>query len=68
MTRSTLQSLTVLWRLRSFRYLCLAEGLQAWAQNGMMSWNAPFYSRLHHMPLAQIATALAWRQSRRATA
>ncbi|HXQ14383.1 MAG TPA: MFS transporter [Caulobacteraceae bacterium] len=57
--RSTLQSLAILWRLRSFRYLCLAEGLQAWAQNGMMAWNAPFYSRLHHMPLAQIATALA---------
>jgi predicted MFS family arabinose efflux permease len=57
--RSTPQSLAILWRLRSFRYLCLAEGLQAWAQNGMMSWNAPFYSRLHHMPLAQIATALA---------
>jgi predicted MFS family arabinose efflux permease len=57
--RTTLQSLATLWRLRSFRYLCLAEGLQAWAQNGMMAWNAPFYSRLHHMPLAQIATALA---------
>jgi predicted MFS family arabinose efflux permease len=56
--RSTMQSLAILWRLRSFRYLCLAEGLQAWTQNGMMAWNAPFYSRLHHMPLAQIATAL----------
>ena len=57
--RSTLRSLAILWRLRSFRYLCLAEGLQAWTQNGMMAWNAPFYSRLHHMPLANIATALA---------
>jgi MFS family permease len=37
----------------------IGEALQAWAQNGMMSWNAPFYSRLHHMPLAELATWLA---------
>ena len=56
--RSVGQSLAILWNLRSFRYLCIGEGLQAWTQNGMMAWNAPFYSRLHHMPLAQIATDL----------
>ncbi|HEX7761020.1 MAG TPA: MFS transporter [Caulobacteraceae bacterium] len=53
------QSLGLLWRIRSFRYLVIGEALQAWTQSGMMVWNAPFYSRLHHMPLAQIATYLA---------
>src|SRR5207249_1275248 len=52
-------SIAYLWNIRSFRYLVIGESLQAWAQSGMMVWNAPFYSRLHHMPLAEIATALA---------
>lgn len=56
--RNVWGSLAILWNLRSFRYLCLAEGLQAWAQTAMQAWNAPFYSRLHHMPLAHIAAAL----------
>ena len=53
------RSLALLWNIRSFRYLVIGEALQAWAQNGMMVWNAPFYSRVHHMPLAEIATWLA---------
>ena len=57
--RTTAASLRLLWNLRSYRYLVIGEALQAWAQNGMMSWNAPFYSRLHHMPLAELATWLA---------
>jgi predicted MFS family arabinose efflux permease len=57
--RSIGESLTLLWRIRSYRYLVIGEALQAWAQNGMMAWNAPFYSRLHAMPLAEIATWLA---------
>jgi predicted MFS family arabinose efflux permease len=57
--RTPMESLRLLWNLRSYRYLVIGEALQAWAQNGMMSWNAPFYSRLHHMPLAELATWLA---------
>jgi predicted MFS family arabinose efflux permease len=57
--RSAAASLRLLWNLRSYRYLVIGEALQAWAQNGMMSWNAPFYSRVHHMPLAELATWLA---------
>jgi predicted MFS family arabinose efflux permease len=56
--RSLVRSIGILWNLRSFRYLCIGEGFQAWAQNGMLSFNASFYSRVHHMPLAQIATYL----------
>ena len=56
--RSLGRSIGILWNLRSFRYLCIGEGFQAWAQNGMLSFNAAFYSRVHHMPLALIATYL----------
>lgn len=52
------EALAILWNLRSFRYLCIGEGLQAWTQSGMLAWNGPFYSRIHHMPLAHIALAL----------
>ncbi|HZZ37061.1 MAG TPA: MFS transporter, partial [Caulobacteraceae bacterium] len=58
-SRSLASSLSLLWNLRSFRYLVIGEALQAMTQSGMMAWNAPFYSRVHHMPLAQIATAVA---------
>ncbi|MBW8812806.1 MAG: MFS transporter [Caulobacterales bacterium] len=53
------ESLKVLWNLRAYRYLVIGEALQSWTQAGMMSWNAPFYSRLHHVPLADLATSLA---------
>lgn len=57
--RSVAEALRVLWELRSFRYLALGEALQAWAQIAMSSWNAPFYSRVYAMPLAEVATWLA---------
>lgn len=57
--RTVAESLRLLWGLRSFRYLVIGEALQAWAQTAMMSWNAPFYSRVHAMPIAEIATWLA---------
>jgi MFS family permease len=57
--RTTAECLRLLWSLRSFRYLVIGESLQAWAQAAMTSWNAPFYSRLHAMPIAEIATWLA---------
>lgn len=57
--RSLRDALALLWRIRAYRYLVIGETLQAWAQNGMLAWNAPFYSRLHAMPLSEIATWLA---------
>jgi MFS family permease len=56
---SIVQACLFLWRIKSFRYLVIGEALQAWAQNAMTVWNAPFYSRVHHMPLTQIAVWLA---------
>lgn len=57
--RSIGDAARLLWRIRAFRYLVIGEALQAWAQYGMVSWNAPFYSRIHAMPLAELATWLA---------
>ena len=57
--RSVGEAVRLLWRIRAFRYLVIGEALQSWAQYGMVSWNAPFYSRVHAMPLAELATWLA---------
>jgi len=57
--RSIGQALRLLWNIRAYRYLVIGEAFQAWGQNGMMAWNAPFYSRVHHLPLPVIATWLA---------
>jgi predicted MFS family arabinose efflux permease len=51
--------LGIFWRTRSFRYFVIGVGLQAWAQSAIAAWNAPFYSRVHHVPLATLATVLA---------
>lgn len=48
-----------LWGLRTFRCIILAGACQAYAQYSVMNWNAPFYGRVHGMPLAQISLYLA---------
>ena len=55
----TLEALRHLWNLRCFRSLALAGALSAYVQNVMLAWNAPFYSRVHDLPLADIAQWLA---------
>jgi MFS family permease len=47
-----------LWSLRAFRYLAIGEAIQAYVQNSQISWNGPFYSRSHHLPLAVIGGTL----------
>lgn len=48
-----------LWRLRTYRYMLAGTTLHAFAQYAMMSWSAPFYMRVHHLPLAEVASWLA---------
>lgn len=48
-----------LWQLRTFRWLAAAGACHAYAQYSIMNWNAPFYARLHGMPLAQVSLVLA---------
>lgn len=38
-----------LWNLRSFRFLCLGTALHAFSYLAMVTWNAPFYQRLHSL-------------------
>lgn len=52
-------AVTALWRLRTYRYMLAGTTLHAFAQYAMMSWSAPFYMRVHHMPLAEVASWLA---------
>lgn len=53
------EALRFLWRLRTYRYMLIGTTLHAFAQYAMMSWSAPFYMRVHHMPLAEVASWLA---------
>lgn len=53
------KSLSILWNFRTFRYLCIGEALQAYVQLSLATWSAPFYARVHHMALSDIATYLA---------
>lgn len=52
-------AITTLWRLKTYRYMLAGATLHAFAQYAMMSWSAPFYMRVHHMPLADVASWLA---------
>ena len=52
-------ALATLWRLRTYRYMLAGTTLHAFAQYSMMSWTAPFYMRVHAMPLAEVASWLA---------
>lgn len=51
--------IATLWNLKSFRYLALGGALHAYAQHTMMNWNAPFYARVHHMQIGEVALYLA---------
>ena len=53
------EAMLFLWRLRTYRYMLIGTTLHAFAQYAMMSWSAPFYMRVHHMPLADVASWLA---------
>ena len=52
-------ALRELWQLRTYRFMLAGTTLHAFAQYAMMSWSAPFYMRVHHMPLADVASWLA---------
>jgi predicted MFS family arabinose efflux permease len=57
---SFFRSIAVLWNLRAYRFYCPAAALIGYVQYATTTWSAPFYSRVHHMPLKSIATYLAF--------
>ncbi|MDB5453172.1 MAG: transporter [Caulobacteraceae bacterium] len=52
-------ALLALWRIRSFPPLVCAATLQTFGYGVLTNWDAPFFSRVHHMPLHQLATTVA---------
>lgn len=48
--------LRVLMSQQAFRFLIVSATLQTFAVAAMQNWLPPFYSRVHHLPLSQVAT------------
>lgn len=47
-----------LWRLKSFRFLCIGTALHAFSSIAMASWNAPFYQRIHGLSATEVGVYL----------
>ncbi|MCE3288355.1 MAG: transporter [Caulobacter sp.] len=52
-------ALATLWNSKAFRYLALAGATHAFVQFTAHNWNAPFYVRVHQMPIGEVAFYLA---------
>jgi predicted MFS family arabinose efflux permease len=53
-----LDAMRLLWDRRAFRYVALAMGFQTYVATTVLSWSAPFYTRVHHLELSHVAVAL----------
>lgn len=53
------EALGALWKLRAYRFLALGGAAHAFVVFAGHNWNAPFYGRVHEMPLTQVAVFLA---------
>jgi MFS family permease len=51
--------LATLWSRRAFRFLAIGGAAHAFVQFLTINWNAPFFARVHHMPIREVATYLA---------
>jgi predicted MFS family arabinose efflux permease len=52
---SVLATMSMLWKLKSFRYMALGATLQAYVIGAILSWTPPFYVRAHGLSLAEVA-------------
>jgi predicted MFS family arabinose efflux permease len=55
-----LPAMRLLWQTKGFRYAVLATMLHGFSQYSMMSWNAPFFVRLHGLSLSQVSLLMAF--------
>ena len=53
------EALSLLWRLKAFRFLAAGGAAHAFVVFAANNWNAPFYGRVHGMPIGQVALFLA---------
>lgn len=51
--------IALLWSKRSFRHLSFAAALHAFVSYGAGTWNAPFFIRIHEMPITEVGSWLA---------
>ena len=54
-----LPSMRLLWRIKAFRFAVLATMLHGFSQYSMMTWNAPFFVRLHGFTLSEVSLLMA---------
>jgi MFS family permease len=53
------EAAATLWRLKAFRYLAAGGAAHAFVQHTITNWNAPFYSRVHQLPIGEVALFMA---------
>jgi MFS family permease len=53
------RSLLSLWRIRAFPLIICAVTLHLVGSTSLLNWSAPFYARIHRMPLDQVASVVA---------
>jgi MFS family permease len=53
------EALEKLWSLKAFRFLAAGGAAHAFVVFAGHNWNAPFYGRVHGMPIGQVALFLA---------
>jgi MFS family permease len=53
------EALSRLWSLKAFRFLAAGGAAHAFVVFAAHNWNAPFYGRVHGMPIGQVALFLA---------
>jgi MFS family permease len=53
------EAFLTLWRRKAFRFLAAGGAAHAFVVFAAQNWNAPFFGRVHAMPIAEVATFLA---------
>ncbi len=52
------QTFAILWGLKTFRYCLVALAFQSVVSISLLTWSAPFYTRVHGMSLSQASMVL----------
>ena len=53
------EAFSTLWKLKAFRFLAAGGAAHAFVVFAANNWNAPFYGRVHEMPIGEVALFLA---------
>lgn len=53
------QSFSILWNIKTFRYLCLAGLIHGFGTYASYSWSAPYYNRVYGLSVSEVGFQLA---------